>query len=134
MNIIIEKLPDGRIQSKAYIKADGSATTTTYANAQEAALALPILDKSATDTIKNPDRVFLTLNPEDGSVISSQFQVFSRSEDDAGESSFKIQEAAKAKVLDLANDILVKDGKPVIAPQPADDVGGVISEDTPLNP
>lgn len=126
--LIIEKLSDGRIRALAYINADGSATETIYKDAQEAALALPVLDKSATDTSKNPDRAIFMINPDDGSVISSYFQVFSTNKDDPGESSFNIQEVCKAKVLDLANDILVKEGKPAL--------GDSVSDTTtdPINP
>ncbi len=116
--LIIEKLSDGQIQAKAYINVDGSATITTYKNAQEAALALPLLDKSATNTVKDPDRVVLTIDPSTGAVTSSIFQVASTGKGDAGESSLIIQEATKTKVLDLANDLLVKDGKPIISTEP----------------
>lgn len=112
--LILEKLKDGRYQSTAYINADGSPTITIYKNAQEAALALPILNKNATDLQKDPDRAILTINPDNGDVVASLFQTFSTNKDEALQSSVKIQDSARQKVLDLANDILTKEGKPNI--------------------
>lgn len=114
--VIAEKRPDGSYLVTSFVNADGSPTYTKYKNAQEAALATPILSKNATGLNKDSDIVTVFLN-DSGEVLSIQAIIKPVDKNDSGQKVESFTAQSKTDAVTLANDILTKEGKPILKPK-----------------
>lgn len=126
----VEKRVDGAVQVIIYINADGSPTHYSYDSIQDAIVDFPmietILSKNSTGMDKDSNRADVYFK-SDGKIDRVESHVFSVSINEETKKTLSITDSAKLAVVDLANDILVEEGKPrlgdpkLIDPRPAAD-------------